>query len=148
MTSEADFWKKKSLAEMNAAEWESLCDGCGYCCLVKLEDEQDGAVYTTNVSCSLLDLETCQCKDYPNRQAKVTSCLVLDVETPMAFSLLPESCAYRRLHQGQGLPDWHPLLSQDKQTVKVGGMFVCEYAVSEDYIHPDQLQDHVIHQLK
>lgn len=142
------FWKKKTLAEMNTQEWESLCDGCGYCCLVKLEDEEDGAVYATNVSCRLLDTETCQCKDYPDRQARVASCLVLTVDKPAQFSLLPETCAYRRLHEGDGLPDWHPLLSHDRKTMKEAGISVCEYAVSEDYIHPEQLQDHVIHRLR
>ncbi len=133
---------------MNAEEWESLCDGCGYCCLVKLEDEKDGAVYTTNVSCTLLDLETCQCKEYPRRQARVPHCLVLSVEAPEQFELLPETCAYRRLHEGKELPEWHPLLHHDRQSTKAAGIAVCEYAISEDYIHPEQLQDHVIHQLK
>lgn len=148
MKSKEDFWRTKTLLEMSAEEWELLCDGCGYCCLVKLEDEEDNTVYTTNVSCQLLDTETCQCKDYPNRQARVARCLVLGNDKPEQFSLLPETCAYRRLHEGSELPDWHPLLSHDKKTVQKAGVSVCEYAISEDYIHPEQLQDHVIHQLR
>ena len=148
MPIEPGFWRTKTLAQMSTEEWESLCDGCGYCCLVKLEDEEDGAVYTTNVSCCLLDTDTCRCIDYPNRQSRVPTCLVLTVDTPEQFSLLPDSCAYRRLFEGHELPDWHPLLTQDQNSVKVAGVSVSQYAVCEDYIHPDQLQDHVIHRLK
>lgn len=148
MTPDEPFWQHKSLAEMNREEWESLCDGCGYCCLVKLEDEEDGGVYTTNVACRLLDLETCRCGDYPNRQAKVANCLVLQIEKPERFGLLPDSCAYRRLHEGKALPAWHPLLSGSSDSVKQAQMSVCEYAVAEDYIHPEQLQAHIIHRLR
>lgn len=150
MKSEQAFWQTKSLAEMSQDEWESLCDGCGYCCLVKLEDEDedDDAVYTTNVSCRLLDTETCRCTDYPNRQAKVARCLVLTNDQPALFNLLPETCAYRRLYEGNDLPDWHPLLSNSNTAMQAAGISVCEYVVSEDYIHPDQLQDHVIHRLR
>lgn len=133
---------------MTPQEWESLCDGCGYCCLVKLEDEADAAVYTTNVSCRLLDTETCRCKDYPNRQTRVINCLVLGGDKPALFELLPETCAYRRLYEGRELPDWHPLLSHDRMAVKAAGVSVCGYAVSEEYIHPEQLQEHIIHRLR
>ena len=148
MNSELEFWKTKTLAEMNPAEWESLCDGCGYCCLVKLEDEKDGAIYTTNVSCRLLDTRTCQCLDYPCRQEKIPTCLILSVDVPEQFNLLPDTCAYRRLYDGHELMDWHPLISGDRNTVKQADVLVCEYAISEEYIHPDQLQDHVIHRLR
>lgn len=148
MKSEQDYWRTKTLAELSPEEWELLCDGCGYCCLVKLEDEADGTVYTTNVSCRLLDTETCRCKDYLNRQTRVASCLVLEADKPDQFSLLPDTCAYRCLHEGHELPDWHPLISGDRNTVKQADVSVCDYAVSEDYIHPEQLQDHVIHRLR
>lgn len=147
MTSPKAFWQEKSLAEMSKEEWESLCDGCGYCCLVKLEDEKDGAVYTTNVACRLLDTQTCRCQDYPHRQEKVKSCLVLQADKPELYRLLPDTCAYRRLHEGKPLPDWHPLVSNSGVTVRRAGVSVCEYAVSEEYIHPQQLEDHVIHRL-
>ena len=148
MNSEAAFWRTKTLAEMNPQEWESLCDHCGYCCLVKLEDEDDGAVYSTNVSCRLLDTRTCRCRDYPNRQTRVTNCLVLGVDKPALFDLLPETCAYRCLHEGRELPDWHPLVSHDSIAAKAAGVSVCEYAISEEYIHPEQLQEHIIHRLR
>ena len=148
MKPDKEFWRSKALAEMNPQEWESLCDGCGYCCLVKLEDEDDGMVYTTNVACRLLDTGTCRCRDYPNRQVEVASCLVLAADKPALFELLPETCAYRCLHEGRELPAWHPLLSHDSMTVKAAGVAVCGYAISEEYIHPEQLQDHVIHRLR
>lgn len=133
---------------MSQDEWESLCDGCGYCCLVKLEDEDNGRVYTTNVACRLLDTATCRCLDYPQRQKLVPCCLVLSADSVELFSLLPETCAYRRLHEGKALPAWHPLLCGDRIAVQQAGVMVCKYAVSEDYVHPDQLQDHVIHRLR
>ena len=146
--SEARFWENKALAKMSQAEWESLCDGCGYCCLVKLEDEDDKLVYTTNVACRLLDTSSCRCRDYANRQTEVSTCLVLSLDKPEQFSLLPESCAYRCLFENRALPAWHPLISRDRDSVRQAGKSVCDYAVSEEYIHPEQLQDHIIHRLK
>lgn len=148
MTRNKAFWEQKTLAELNQAEWEALCDGCGYCCLLKLEDEDDGSIYTTNVACRLLDTATCRCRDYPNRRKRVASCLVLQKEKTGIFNLLPDTCAYRCLHEGRSLPAWHPLISGTQDTVKQAGISVCGYAVSEQYIHPDQLQDHVIHRLR
>ncbi len=148
MSSDIPFWERKTLNQMDKQEWESLCDGCGYCCLIKLEDEEDGHVYTTNVACRLLDTESCRCQDYPNRQTLVDTCLVLNVDAPEPFSLLPDTCAYRRLFEGKPLPAWHPLISKDTLTVSQAGISVCEYAISEDYVHPEQLQDHVIHRLR
>ncbi|MDH5437055.1 MAG: YcgN family cysteine cluster protein [Gammaproteobacteria bacterium] len=148
MQAENQFWKNKTLAEMTAEEWELLCDGCGYCCLVKLEDEDDGAIYTTNVACRLLDTTSCRCQDYPGRQSQVKTCLVLSNDKPELFDLLPETCAYRRLYEGSELPVWHPLLQGDCEAMHVSGVSVCEYAVSEEYVHPEQMQDHVIHRLR
>lgn len=142
------FWENKSLPEMDKAEWESLCDGCGYCCLVKLEDEDDGHVYTTNVACKLLDTSTCRCQDYDNRQKLVSACMVLSADKPEQFELLPETCAYRRKYEARVIPDWHPLLTSDRNSVKLAGVSVCEFAYNEEYIHPDQLQEHIIHRLK
>lgn len=133
---------------MNDQEWELLCDSCGYCCLVKLEDEDDNAIYTTNVACRLLDTQTCRCMDYVERQTRVSACLVLRPDKPELFNLLPETCAYRCLNEGRELPAWHPLLSGESNSVSKAGVAVCSYAVSEEFIHPDQLQDHVIHRLR
>jgi uncharacterized cysteine cluster protein YcgN (CxxCxxCC family) len=126
-----EFWKRKSLAEMSAVEWESLCDGCALCCLQKLEDDETGEVYFTDVACRLLDLNTCRCSNYPARAKKVKSCLVLSVDNPEAFAWLPETCAYRLLADGGDLPEWHPLITGDPKSVHAAGISAMGKAVSE-----------------
>ena len=126
-----EFWKRKSLAEMSTAEWESLCDGCALCCLQKLEDEETGDVYFTDVACRLLDTQTCRCTNYAARAKKVASCLVLSVDEPETFNWLPNSCAYRRLADGKDLPEWHPLLTGDPDSVHEAGISAKGKVVSE-----------------
>lgn len=138
------FWQTKTLEQMSVEEWEKLCDGCGLCCLLKLEDEESGEVRTTSLSCKLLDLETCRCNDYPNRLEKVPMCRQLSLENISSMQWLPDSCAYKRLFNGETLPDWHPLISGDKNSVAEAGVSVSLFALSEEYIHPDQLDDYLM----
>lgn len=125
------FWKRKSLAELDRREWESLCDGCGLCCLHKAEDEETGALFYTNLACRLLDTHTCRCTDYANRAKLVADCLRLSAGATEAFEWLPASCAYRRLSRGEDLPDWHPLVTGDPESVHAAGVSVRGRVLSE-----------------
>jgi uncharacterized cysteine cluster protein YcgN (CxxCxxCC family) len=125
------FWRTKSLDEMNPAEWESLCDGCGRCCLNKLEDEETGEIAWTDVRCRLLDAESCRCTDYSGRQAEVPDCIPLTPETVRNLSWLPPTCGYRLVAEGRDLYWWHPLVSGDPDTVHHARISVRGRTVSE-----------------
>jgi uncharacterized protein len=118
------FWQEKSLDEMSPQEWESLCDGCGRCCLVKLEDEDDGTLYHTDVACRLFDAGSCRCKDYTNRAKQVPDCVTLTPHQVRTLRWLPPTCAYRMLSEGKDLAWWHPLISGTFDTVIDAGVSV------------------------
>ena len=135
------FWKTKNLREMSKDEWESLCDGCGLCCMVKLENIDTKEILTTNVACKYLDLKTCRCSDYDNRHKNVPDCIALTPEKITTLGWLPKTCAYRMVDEGKDLHPWHHLISNDKEAVhKAGvskkGMIVSETSVTniEDYV--------------
>lgn len=119
---ETEFWKEKTLSEMTKSEWESLCDGCALCCLHKLEDEDTGQIYFTDIACRLLDIDSCRCINYGARAQEVRECLVLSPDTPEVFAWLPGTCAYRRLAEKKTLPEWHPLVSGDPMSVHAAGI--------------------------
>lgn len=138
------FWDEKSLAEMTKEEWEALCDGCGRCCLIKLEDEETGEIFTSDVRCRLLDGQTCRCTDYANRQTKVPDCIKLDVQNVETIGWIPKSCAYRRLAEGRGLAWWHPLVSGDPQTVVIAGISVRDRTISETDVPEGEWEQHAV----
>ena len=128
------FWRAKDLEEMSDAEWESLCDGCGRCCLNKIEDIDTGEILWTDVACQLLDGESCRCKDYAKRQRKVPDCVRLTPKAVRTLAWLPPTCAYRLVAEGRDLYWWHPLVSGDPKTVHQAGVSVRGRTVSEiDY---------------
>lgn len=126
------FWREKSMRDMSRQEWESLCDGCGKCCVHKLEDEETGEMLPTNVACRLLDRRTGRCKDYRNRKAHVPECVRLTPEKILDLDWLPSTCAYLLLAEGKDLYDWHPLISGDPESVHAAGQSVRGWTVSED----------------
>ena len=142
------FWERKTLAEMTDTEWESLCDGCGRCCLHKLEDEDTGKVFYTDVACRLLDLEQCRCKHYAQRLDHVPDCVVLSRDNLDALSWMPVTCAYRRLAEGRGLADWHPLVSGNAQSVQRARISVRGRVISETAVDTDDIEHRIIRWLK
>jgi len=136
------FWKTKKLTEMTTEEWESLCDGCGKCCLHKLEDEDTGEIAYTNVACKLIDLKTCRCTRYTERSQLVPECLNLKRFDFTQYHWLPATCAYRLVNDQQELPSWHPLISGRSTSVKKAGISIHRYAIKES---PSlDLEDHII----
>ena len=138
------FWKRKTLAQLDQGEWESLCDGCGLCCLQKLEDEDDGAVYYTRITCKLLDLQTCRCSDYPNRVKHVPDCIQLTPAQADQFQWLPPTCAYRLVSEGKDLPHWHHLVSGDPDAVHAERISQSGRMLSENSVAEDDWEDHLI----
>ena len=136
------FWEHKSLEQMSQSEWESLCDGCGKCCLVKLEDADSGELIFTNVACDLLNLKTCQCGDYPNRFKKMPDCLQLTLDKIPEFHWLPTTCAYRLLAEGDPLPVWHPLLTGSRSAMLAAGHCIRNKVIHERFA--GEWEDHIV----
>jgi len=138
------FWENYTLPELNAAEWEALCDGCGLCCLVKLEDEDTGEVAYTKLACKLLDCKTARCSDYANRREHVPDCLQLTPEMVKALHWLPPSCAYKRVDQGQKLPRWHPLLTGNPKSVREVRKSAAGRCIPEYMVDADDVEDYIV----
>jgi len=143
------FWEKKPLNKMSNAEWEALCDGCGKCCMNKIEDEDTGRVYLTRVACRLFDDTTCRCAQYDIRHQFVPECIVLRPDNIDQHAYwMPRTCAYRLLWQGKSLPAWHPLLSGDPETVHDAGVSMRLRTVPEFEVGEDDWEDHLIEEPK
>ena len=127
------FWESKTLNEVSQQEWESLCDGCGLCCLTKLMDDETEEIVYTRVVCSYSDLNTGECSDYPNRSENVPACVQLTLDRVADFDWLPDTCAYRMVYRGQGLASWHPLVSGQKDSLKNAYVGLRSIPVVVDY---------------
>ena len=138
------FWEAKSLDEMSDAEWESLCDGCGRCCLYILHNEETGDVFETDVACKLFDPKKRRCMDYDNRFASVPDCVQLTPENVESLSWMPKTCAYRRLANGKELPSWHPLITGTRESVVAAGAAVSPDIVPEGDIDNETLEDRIV----
>ncbi len=138
------FWESKSPSEMTPEEWEALCDRCGQCCLHKIEDDETDEVFFTCIACRLLNIEDCSCTDYINRMEQEIECLKIKPVNFKQMHLLPESCAYRRLSAGKTLLWWHPLISNDPETVHQAEISIRGKAISEENVHPDEFEAYIM----
>ena len=145
MSDDTPFWRRKPLEQMTAPEWESLCDGCGRCCLNKLEEDGTDRTYFTDIGCRLLDTQSCRCRDYPNRLKKVKDCVRLTPRNVRALSWLSPTCAYRLVAAGRDLYWWHPLVSGDPESVHAAGVSVRgRVTLSEKDVPDAELEDHIV----
>ena len=142
--SQQAFWLSKSLQDMTRQEWESLCDGCARCCLHKLEDEDTGEVYYTDIHCRYMETSNCRCAVYQERAEKVPTCVWLTPEQAEQFFWLPETCAYRLLAEGKPLFDWHPLISGDPDSVHRADISIAGKGIADHLVPEDDWQDHII----
>lgn len=146
MTPPKPFWETKTLAQMTRSEWESLCDGCGKCCLNKVEFEDTGEIAFTNVACKLLDLHSCRCSNYRERKKFVPDCVQLSAKNVAKIRWLPSTCSYRLILEGKPLFPWHPLISGDPNSVHAAGISMQDRCISETILSPelDELEDYVL----
>lgn len=147
MTIHRDFWKTKHLSEMSLDEWEALCDGCGICCLYKVEDEDTGQVELTNVACRFLDLDHIHCQMYEARLQAMPTCIQLTSSKVRKLAWLPETCAYRLIMVSKPLPEWHPLVSGDLESVHQAGISVKGKVIPESVANLNHIEDYVIYDL-
>ena len=138
------YWETKTLAEMTVDEWEFLCDGCGICCLQKIEDQDTGNTIISAVSCLHLDIKSCQCKIYNNRAFINSDCIKLTPDKLEQITWLPETCAYRMIHEKKLLEWWHPLISGNPETVHSSGISIRNKAVSGEHVHPDDIDHYLL----
>ena len=138
------FWKHYSLEQLNQTEWEALCDGCGLCCLIKLEDEDSHDIAYTKVACKLLDCQTARCSDYEHRQQFVPDCIQLTPEKLQTIRWLPSSCAYRRLYEGKNLPSWHYLNTGSRQSMIKARKSAAGRCISEVEVQEDDIEDYIV----
>lgn len=139
-----NFWQQKTLSQMTSSEWESLCDGCGKCCLNKIIDDDTEELHFTNVACHLLNTKSCQCKKYEQRFKLVKDCVKVSLDDIEQFHWLPGSCAYRLLAEGNDLPEWHPLITGSKSAMHKAGASIRGKIISETTIDPDNLEDYIV----
>lgn len=138
------FWEEKTLAELDQTEWEALCDGCARCCMIKLEDEDQGTIYYTSLVCHLLDIERCRCTRYPQRHELVADCIEFGPELVESLRWLPKTCAYRRVAEGLPLLPWHPLISGRADSVHEAGISVRDRVIPVQMVHEEDLQEHIV----
>ena len=138
-----NFWETKNLIDMNENEWESLCDKCGKCCVIKLEDFDTQEVHYTNVSCKLLCEKSASCKNYENRKSIVPDCIILSPDNLKDLKWMPETCAYKLLNEGKELPYWHPLLSGNDKEIVNSGNSVKNKVTNENIIKIKDLPDYI-----
>lgn len=144
MNDERPFWQTRTLAQMSDAQWESLCDGCGRCCLHKLQDADSGEIAFTDVACRLLERHSCRCRDYAHRSERVPGCISMAPGRHHAVAWLPVSCAYRRIAEGRDLAWWHPLVSGDAESVHRAGVSLRGRCVSEADVPPDDIDERLV----
>lgn len=139
MALEESFWQTKSLAELSRQQWDALCDGCARCCLVKFKDADSGELLDTGIACRYLDIHTCRCRIYERRFRRNQECSRLTPKNVKRLTWLPETCAYRRIAEGKPLPDWHPLITGDNESVHRAGASVRGQVISARHIRPADL---------
>jgi uncharacterized cysteine cluster protein YcgN (CxxCxxCC family) len=142
---EKPFWERLPLHEMNREQWESLCDGCAKCCMIKLEDEDTGMIHHTAVVCRYLDQQRCSCKVYAKRRTLVPTCLELQPDELNDLYWMPSTCAYRLLYEGRPLPIWHPLITGSRRAMVQSGNTITGKVISEEFVHDEDLPQHIVH---